>query len=70
MLRTCILNFAKLLASHDWTYQYSDDMSYYKAGAKQWDDIKVFMKNHEPIRPVLQAMLDTANPFKNGEFSN
>tara|TARA_R110000737_G_C14624761_1_gene494623 strand:- start:44361 stop:44573 length:213 start_codon:yes stop_codon:yes gene_type:complete len=62
------LNFAKLLAGHDWSYQYSEDMRVWKAGSAQRKEINQFVENHAAIRSTLQAMHDTANPFKNGEY--
>lgn len=58
MLKDCILNFAKLLAEHDW---YSSGEECGRNG------IIEFMDRHSPIRNTLMSMYRTANPYLNGE---
>mgnify|MGYP000684036517 CR=1 FL=1 len=68
MLKNCILNFAKLLAGHDWTYHMSDDQRAYEAGRRKEFEIRKFVDNHDLIRGILEAMYSTANPYTNGEI--
>lgn len=55
--------FAKMLKSHDWSYQYSDDMRYYNAGAAQSKAIREFVNEHEEHRQELWTMYTERSPF-------
>jgi len=63
MNRVLKQKFAKMLRSHDWTYQYSDDQRYYNAGSAQRKRIIDFMKYYDDHKEELSQMYSEASPL-------
>jgi hypothetical protein len=63
MKRTIKRKFAEMLRGHDWTYHYSDDMGYWKAGAAQHKNMMQFVRDNDSHREELWAMYTHASPL-------
>lgn len=44
--------FRKLLSTHDWYYNYSDDHSVWRKGQAEWQVIASAMKDSEELKAV------------------
>ena len=53
------------LESHDWTYEYSDDMRYWRAGHAERKEINELMASlyNTPLMVEARLLYDEHNPF-------
>lgn len=50
--------FRKLLSTHDWYYNYSDDHSVWRKGQAEWQAIASAMKDSEELKAVYTQYLE------------
>lgn len=59
--------FADMLGSHDWTFEYSDDFKIWERGIEHRKKIFDFIKKYDKYSVELGHMYDEANPFNNNK---
>lgn len=49
--------YIKLLQSHDWFYNYSDDHRVWRAGEEQYKKIMALAKEHDPSFEIFRQYM-------------